>query len=184
MCFTTPSETVSDPLCNSFTTPSETVSDKVPSYKVPSLSSVINAECRENHSAKKVRPKTDKRKTWQNKSENERKDTVLNMVCDSHRLALEQNKNVMPYPFTDVPDIVAVILNEYGIEKVKEFLDNRLKEKKGIDIRKFDVEIKNFLSPDKIIHIQQQEEKIYNLDKEPEYYVPVKKRIKLTVQPN
>src|ERR1700744_917004 len=157
----TPSQTVLPPQSNSLTTPSQMVLHNVPSIQSPSLNPSFNAAVQP--AAKKVRPKTHKKKTWENKSEEERMDSVLNMTCDAHRLALEKDKRVMPYPFNDIPDLLNPLIKLHGLEAIKSFLDKRRDEKRGCNVRILKDEIlrerdKKLDEPEPIVELEKRQE--------------------------
>lgn len=125
--------------CNRITTPSDPGSHKVPVFQFPK--NIPNAAAQTSSAAvKRCRPLSKKVKTWDEKSDSEKTDTLYNVCKDAHRTAIEQRK-AQPYPWDDIPDMLKPVIAGYGIQKVKDFFDKLKTENRGCDVRMLSREI-------------------------------------------
>lgn len=122
---------------------SDKVPSNTPSNKSPSILNAVEQKLAAVKKEKKSpwKPRS-KMQLWENKTEDEKWDTVLNQAADVHRTAVERGK-AKGKPFNDFPDLLKPVIKEYGVEKVREFFED-IKEG-GCDIRIVDKMLKRFI---------------------------------------
>jgi len=81
-------------------------------------------------------------KLWNEKNDEEKFESLLNMAKDSHAGGVRQNKRIKPYPFEDFADILHPLVKSYGYEILKELFDYGKKIRKGFNVRWLEEEIK------------------------------------------
>ncbi len=124
------------------------VADITRPQKELDLNLTINAAVQQKPAAikKEKRPTwkpSSKMKTWFEKTDDEKRDTILNMAVDAHDLAIEKRR-AKYFPYNDVPDVLGPLLTEYGIDKSKEFFEWLKNENRGCDVRKLSKAMKQF----------------------------------------
>ena len=127
------------------------------------LDLILTNAAEKQPAAKKKGSQLRKKKTWEEKSEEERMDSVLNMTCDAHRLALEKDRRVTPYPFNDIPDLLNPLIKLHGLEAIKSILDKRRDEKRGCNVRILGLEILRGVDdkldkPEPILEVEKRQE--------------------------
>ena len=88
--------------------------------------------------------KSKKRKTWEEKSYDEKLSVIDDLARDSIRKALTCRK-AQPFNFDNVPDLLLPILEVHGIEIVKNFFD--MNKNRAFDIRNIENEIETYINP-------------------------------------
>jgi hypothetical protein len=83
-----------------------------------------------------------KSKIWNDKNEDEKFESLLNMAKDSHAGGVKQNKKIKPYLFEDFPDVILPLIKLYGHDTLKELFDYGKEIKKGFNVRWLEYEIK------------------------------------------
>lgn len=132
---TLPSQTILPPQSNHLTPPSQTILPIVPSIQVPSLNPSLNAATQPAASKDRTRwkPKSEI-KTWENKSEEEKFKSLIQMVRDTHRIGVKR-KTAAYFDFPDIPDLLKPLVDLHGFEVIKTFLDKGRDERRGYNVR-------------------------------------------------
>jgi len=108
------------------------------SHKYPVLNTPVldpsNAAVQQRATAvKRCRPPAkSKMKTWDEKSDEEKRETIFNKAFEAHLSAVKR-RIARPFPRDDIPDLITPITTGYGLDKVKIFFENL--DEKGIDVR-------------------------------------------------
>jgi DNA-binding transcriptional MocR family regulator len=93
---------------------------------------------------KRTRPPSKRKmKLWDEKSEDEKIETLWNQANDAQRLGTDRGA-IRYFPFKDIPDLLLPIIKTHGLETVKKFFDYLQKETIGCDIRSLDWALENF----------------------------------------
>lgn len=141
----TPSQTVLPPQSNSFTPPSQTVLLNVPSIHNPS-NNPLNADPASAAAAVKKERKlpwkpSSKRKTWEQKSEEEKTVFLLERIKTMQRTAIDQ-KTAAFFDFNNILEVIlAPMIKTHGLEAIKAFLDEN--KTQGCDVRRLPIVIRN-----------------------------------------
>lgn len=140
-----PLEMISPPPGNDFTTPPEMVSHIYP-INIPN--NPINADQQQSKSKiqlknPSVKKMTSVSKSWEDKTDNEKMDTLVSNACDLHRIAVYRRK-AAPFPFCDAKDKVKPLIAHHGLEIIKQFFFEMIQRNVGLDLRHLEFSLKEW----------------------------------------